>query len=141
MNYKSKSFEKDLNEAAKGGFDVFFDNVGGDILDAALLRLKKHGRVSCCGAITGYNSGNQWNSKNYFQIITMRLQLRGFIVLDFLPRAGEAIGAFKKALGEGKIKVGDEQETVVDTKFEDVPKTWTMLFEGSNRGKLVTKLV
>lgn len=107
----------------------------------ALLVMNKHGRIAQCGAVSAYNSGNTWASKNYFQVITMRLQIRGFIIIDFLPRAAEAIDALRKALQEGKIKIGDANETVVDTKFEDVPKTWTMLFSGGNTGKLVTKLV
>lgn len=141
MNYKSPSFEKDLKAAAKDGFEVYYDNVGGEILDLALLHLKKYGRVAACGAITGYNSGNKWVSQNYFQIITMRLQIRGFIVLDYVHKAGEVMEIFKKALQEGKFKVGDDNETVVDTKIEDVPKTWMKLFEGGNTGKLITKMV
>jgi NADPH-dependent curcumin reductase CurA len=130
-----------LHEATQGGIDVFFDNVAGDILDMGLLCMNKFGRIAQCGAVSAYNSGNTWASKNYFQVITMRLQIKGFIIFDYLPRAAEAIGVFRKALQEGKLKLGDANETVVDTKFEDVPKTWLMLFSGGNTGKLVTKLI
>lgn len=71
----------------------------------------------------------------------MRLSIRGFIVTDFMSKASETIQLFIKSVEEGKLKIGAEQEHVVDTKFEDVPKTWLMLFEGGNRGKLITKLV
>ena len=71
----------------------------------------------------------------------MRLSVRGFIVTDFMAKAKETQQLFVKSVEEGKLKIGEEQEQVVDTKFEDIPKTWLMLFEGANRGKLVTKLV
>lgn len=71
----------------------------------------------------------------------MRLSLRGFIVTDFLAKAKETQELFVKSVEEGKLKIGEEQEHVVETKFEDIPKTWLMLFEGGNRGKLITKLV
>lgn len=70
----------------------------------------------------------------------MRLQIRGFIVLDHLPKAGQTIGTFIQGMKDGKLKIDKDSETVVDTKFEDIPKTWMMLFAGGNTGKLVTKL-
>jgi len=105
-----------------------------------LANLSLHGRVSQCGAITGYNGEAQLPMKNYFDVISMRLQIKGFIVIDFLHKAVETIGKLVGAVQEGKIKIGAENETVVDTKFEEVPGTWLRLFEGSNQGKLVTKL-
>lgn len=79
---------------------------------------------------------------DYFQIITMRLSIRGFIVSDFISSFGDTIKLFIEALKDGKLKVTNEDsEQVVDTKFEDIPKTWLKLFEGGNTGKLVTKLV
>lgn len=147
LNYKSKNFAKDLAEACRvgdeGGVDIYYDNVGGTILDEMLANMKQSGRVAACGAITGYNGETADPMKNWFQIISMRLQIRGFIVTDWVAK-GEATPTVKKLVGavkEGKIKLGDENETVVDTKFEDVPKTWMMLFEGGNQGKLVTKFV
>ena len=73
-------------------------------------------------------------------IVMMRLQVRGFIVTDFLGKARETIQMFVQAVKDGKLKIGDEQESVVPTKFEDIPKTWLKLFEGGNQGKLVTKI-
>ena len=140
LNYKSKNFEQELKQACGDGVDVYFDNVGGEILDFMLANLKQGGRVSACGAITGYNGEAQLPMKNYFNVITMRLQIRGFIVIDFLHKARETIGQLVSAIKEGKIKVGDENETVVDTKFDQIPATWLKLFEGANQGKLVTKL-
>lgn len=71
----------------------------------------------------------------------MRLQVRGFIVTDHMGTAEQTRQLFIKSVEEGKLKIGPEQEHVVHTKFEDIPKTWLLLFEGANRGKLVTKLV
>jgi NADPH-dependent curcumin reductase CurA len=143
LNYKKESFKKDLIEATDGFVEVYFDNVGGEILDLMLTRMKKHGRVAACGAITDYNNSKPRGLTNWFEVVTNRIEIKGFIVLDFIDqgKAPEAVGEMVKALKEGKIVVGDESETVVNTKFEDVPKTWMMLFEGGNTGKLVTKLV
>jgi NADPH-dependent curcumin reductase CurA len=74
-------------------------------------------------------------------VVFMRLSIRGFIVTDFLAKAQETQQLFVKSVQEGKLKIGAEQEHVVDTKFDEVPKTWMQLFEGGNRGKLVTKIV
>jgi NADPH-dependent curcumin reductase CurA len=71
----------------------------------------------------------------------MRLSIRGFIVLDYAAKFKETIGIFIKALQEGKLKISDESEQVVATKFEDIPVTWLKLFDGGNTGKLVTKLI
>ena len=73
-------------------------------------------------------------------VVMMRLSIRGFIVTDFLGKARETIQMFVQAVKDGKLKIGDEQESVVSTKFEDIPKTWLKLFEGGNQGKLVTKI-
>ncbi len=77
---------------------------------------------------------------DYMNIVMMRLSVRGFIVTDFLSKARETIEMFVQAVKDGKLKIGDEIESVVPTKFEDIPKTWLKLFEGANQGKLVTKI-
>lgn len=140
LNYKSKTFVKDLKAACGDGVDIYFDNVGGEILDEMLVNLKQNGRVAACGAVSGYNGEAPLPMKNYFNVISMRLQIKGFIVIDHLHKAAETVGKLVGAIKEGKIKVGDENETVVDTKFEEIPGTWLKLFEGANQGKLVTKL-
>lgn len=105
-----------------------------------LTNLAQNGRVAACGAITGYNGEAALPMQNYFNVVSMRLQIRGFIVIDFLHKAAETVGKLVAALQEGKIKIGADNETVVDTKFDEVPGTWLRLFEGGNQGKLVTKL-
>lgn len=143
LDYKAASFEDDLRAATEGFVDVYFDNVGGAVLDAMLTRIKPHGRVAACGAVATYNSLGEVGVKNWFEIIAMRIQVRGFIVTDAIEsgKAGEWIGELGRAVKEGKIRVGEEMETRVRTRFEDLPRTWMMLFEGGNRGKLITEVV
>ena len=144
VNYKKPSFAEDLKKATDGFADVYFDNVGGDILDLMLTRLKRHGRVAACGAIATYNNLGQGEGlKNWYEIISNRLEIRGFIVTDMVleGRAADFIKGLTDALKEGKLKLDEGSETIVNTKFEDVPNTWMMLFESKNQGKLVTKLV
>jgi len=108
-----------------------------------LARIVQGGRISLCGAISGYNDeAKPLVLKNYFQMITMRIQLRGFIVTDFVNqgKAPETIKMLVGAVAEGKLKVGDEHEHVVPCTFEEIPNVWLKLFEGANQGKLVTKL-
>ncbi|CAA9963298.1 NADP-dependent oxidoreductase [Pyrenophora teres f. maculata] len=143
VDYKSASFEKDLKAATEGFVEVYFDNVGGDILSLMLSRMKRFGRIAACGAVATYNSMADSGVKNWFEIISNRLEVKGFIVIDAITsgKAGPWIQEMIGAVKEGKIRVGEETETVVKTKFEDVPRTWMMLFEGGNRGKLVTEVV
>ncbi|KAF2434798.1 NAD(P)-binding protein [Tothia fuscella] len=143
INYKSPDWKDQLTRATDPFVDIYFDNVGGETLDLMLTRLKTHGRVSSCGAISDYNKGEKYGLKNYFEVIMQRLQIKGFIVMDYLTegRGAKFTKILADATREGKLKVGEENETVVDTKFEDVPKTWVKLFEGGNQGKLVTHIV
>lgn len=148
VDYKAAGWRAALREAAAGA-TVYFDNVGGDILDVMLGTLARHGRVVACGAISGYNDAKGGEDdggvgcgprRNWFDVITMRIRIEGFIVLDFADQFAETRMKLWKALEEGKLDVS-EGEYVVETKFEDVPQTWLKLFEGGNTGKLVTKLV
>ena len=143
LNYKKSSFEQDLIKATDGYVEVYFDNVGGEILDLMLTRMKRGGRVAACVAITDYNRSEKSGLKNWFEVISNRIEIKGFINLDFLAegKGPEAVKELVAAAKEGKIKVSEENETVVDTSFEAIPKTWMSLFEGANTGKLVTKLI
>ncbi len=143
LNYKASDFRKQLRAATEGYVEVYFDNVGGSILDLMLTRMKKWGRVAACGAVAEYNKSDPTGLKNWHEIISNRIEIKGFIIFDFLAqgKGPQAVGELVQAWKEGKIQVGEANETVVETKFEDVPKTWMSLFEGSNTGKLVTKLV
>jgi len=141
VNYKSKTFKEDLAKATEGYVEVYFDNVGGEILDLMLTRMKTHGRIAACGSISGYNSeSTPYGIKNWFEVITNRIEIKGFIVIDYLSKMQEVQQKFVKAIKDGQLSVGDDNETVVQTAFEDIPKTWMKLFEGGNTGKLITKL-
>jgi NADPH-dependent curcumin reductase CurA len=143
INYKKSNWKDQLGKAAGGQVDVYFDNVGGEQLDFMLTQLKRNGRISACGAISDYNKGEKTGLKNWARVITQRLNIKGFIVSDYLGDGNleKLREQLSDAAQSGKIKVGSESETVVDTKFEEVPNTWVKLFDGSNTGKLVTKVV
>jgi NADPH-dependent curcumin reductase CurA len=142
VNYKKPDWQEQLAKATDGFVDVYFDNVGGEQLDFMLTRLKRNGRISACGAISDYNSGDKVGIKNWSQIITQRLFIKGFIVMDYLGDGGAAkmSGILADAAKAGKISLGDNSETVVPTKFEEIPNTWIKLFSGANTGKLVTHI-
>ncbi|KAG8164289.1 hypothetical protein KVR01_006207 [Diaporthe batatas] len=143
IDYKAGDFEQQLIKATSEYANVYFDNVGGQIMDFVLTRMARNGRVAACGSISQYNSTEGDGSdrlKNWFQVISMRLRIQGFIVLDHPEKMQEALKVLPKALEEGKLDI-TEGEHVVEAKFDDVPATWLKLFEGGNTGKLITKLI
>ena len=141
IDYKSSSWKEDLKAATGSKADIYFDNVGGEMLDTMLPLVKRYGRVVACGSISGYNDMNSGTVlKNYFEVISNRLTISGFIVVDALPKAREYIGELAGWISEGKIKVAEGSETIKSTKFEGIPEVWQLLFSGGNSGKLVTKL-
>ncbi|KAJ4355729.1 quinone oxidoreductase [Didymosphaeria variabile] len=142
IDYKASDFEDKLWKATEGYVEVYFDNVGGHILDLMLKRIKRYGRVAACGSIATYNDPESTRLKNWFEVIANRIQIRGFIVFDAYTKGNgqEMMNAIRNAVKERKIQIEKQEETIVPTKFEEIPKTWTMLFEGGNQGKLVTEL-
>jgi NADPH-dependent curcumin reductase CurA len=141
INYKDADFKEQLIKHTEGYVDVYFDNVGGEILDLMFTRVKRFGRISVCGAISEYNSSSPPGFKNWFEVISNRMTIKGLIVLDAGARWPEMVKEISEAAVAGKIQVGDANETIVPTAFEDVPKTWLKLFEGANTGKLLTQIV
>ncbi|GAA6006449.1 hypothetical protein JCM10207_004938 [Rhodosporidiobolus poonsookiae] len=139
IDYKSPSFAEDLVKATEGYVDVYFDNVGGDILNLMFKRMARFSRIIACGAISGYESDEPVNLNNAFEIISMRITMQGFIVTDFASSFQEAIGELTEAIKGGRF-ITEGTETQVEAPFEEVPKVWTRLFSGHNQGKLVTKL-
>lgn len=137
FNYKDGSVTEQLQRAAPEGIDVYFDNVGGESLAAALDAMRLHGRIIACGSISNYNAENpQPGPANLFNITTKRLTMKGFIVSDDLDRQDE----FEKEVGgyfrAGKIK---NKETVI-TGIDHAPDAFIGLFSGENIGKMVVKL-
>jgi NADPH-dependent curcumin reductase CurA len=137
FNYKAGSVLEQLNLEAPDGIDVYFDNVGGETLEAALSALRVYGRIIACGGISGYNEEKpRPGPSNLFNMITKRLTMKGLIVRDWLDRQGE----FEKEVGgyfrAGKLK---NKETVVEGIGQAVG-AFLGLFEGKNMGKMVVKL-
>lgn len=142
IDYKAPDFKEQLWKATEGFVEVYFDNVGGEILDLMLTRVKRFGRISACGSVSTYNSPGQSGIKNWFEIIVNRLEVKGFIITDAVVagKTGPMLEKMVAKIKEGKIKIDPEGETVVPTAFEDIPKTWMQLFSGGNQGKLVTAI-
>ncbi|EAZ63871.1 quinone oxidoreductase [Scheffersomyces stipitis CBS 6054] len=147
VNYKSPTFAKDMSAAlGKEKFcDVYMDSVGGKILDVMLGLTKPFGTILACGAIAGYNDFKSSMIANWPQIITNRLTVKGFIVLDFKDSYPEAIQAILKWIKEGKVIANESSFTVVDLTspgdFKKIPETWGLLFsDKKGPGKLLTKI-
>ncbi|GAA6060225.1 hypothetical protein JCM10212_002304 [Sporobolomyces blumeae] len=141
VDYKSSSWRDDLDKALDGEFiNLYFDNVGGEILNHIFSKMARFSRIAACGQISTYNRPDEpVNLNNFFQVISQRIHIRGFIVSDFVqswPKGRETIA---QAIKDGKFST-EGAETRVPTAFEDIPKTWKMLFEASKQGKLITQL-
>jgi NADPH-dependent curcumin reductase CurA len=137
FNYKDGDVYAQLKQAAPDGIDVYFDNVGGDHLEAAFSSLRVHGRVIACGSIAGYNAGRPVpGPRNMFMIVTKRLTVRGFIVIDSLQRMPEFLAEVAPLVTSGRIR---SKETMVDG-LERAPQAFLDLFSGENVGKMVVKI-
>jgi NADPH-dependent curcumin reductase CurA len=137
IDYKSEDVASRIAEECPKGVNVFFDNVGGEILEAALDNMAQNGRVVLCGGISAYNEETPPSGpRNYMQLVIRRCRMEGFIVIDFMDRIGEAIADLGKWVGEGKLIV----ETDVQKGMDNVPKTFLRLFEGKNRGKQLCQI-
>ncbi|KAJ7158769.1 hypothetical protein C8R46DRAFT_1110231 [Mycena filopes] len=134
FNYKSPTFRKDFKDA--GYIDVFFDNVGGDILDMVLTRLNKGARIALCGAISQYNATKPKGLQNYLTLISQRAKIQGFIILDYTAEFPAAIEEMGRAIADGSMK---GQFHIVEG-LEQAPRALPMLFTGGNTGKLVVKV-
>jgi NADPH-dependent curcumin reductase CurA len=137
IDYKEGNVAATLRDACPNGIDVYFDNVGGDILDAALENMNDFGRLVECGMISRYNDAEPApGPKHITNIVTRRLRMQGFIVIDYLARFAEAAIQLAVWGAEGKVK---NRVHVVDG-FLSAPTAINMLFSGENFGKLVVKL-
>jgi len=137
VDYKSDSFLKDMREPLKTGVDVYFDNVGGDILDQALARLNRHARVVICGAISQYNNTTAVQGPtNYLNLLVQHARMEGFVVFDYLKQYGQGVQELATWYSQGKLQFRSH----VDTGIENFPTTFLKLFTGENFGKLVLKV-
>lgn len=140
LDYKDGNFKATFREvvAKKYGYiDLMFDNVGGEILDMALLNLKPHARIVLCGAISDYNSTDVRGLKNYQTLIAMKASMTGFIVFDYARRYPEAAKEIAGWLSAGKMK---RNFHVVKGGVEKCPQSLVDLFAGVNKGKMVVEI-
>ncbi|MBL9098292.1 MAG: NADP-dependent oxidoreductase, partial [Alphaproteobacteria bacterium] len=133
IDYKAQAVGGALKEAAPKGIDVYFDNVGGDILEACLFRMNNHGRISCCGAVSQYDGAAPRHGPRGIPglIVTKRLKMQGFIVMDYNAEREQALADLQSWVKAGKMKV---PEDIIDG-IENTPSALIGLLAGDNIGK------
>jgi NADPH-dependent curcumin reductase CurA len=136
IDYKAGPVLKSLAAAAPDGIDVYFDNVGGDHLDAALALARQNARFAVCGMIEGYNDPTPPSFRFIMRVIAMRIRMKGFIVFDYFPRMAEFFSDMGPWLASGAVK---SRETVIEG-LEKTPEAFLGLFEGANTGKMLVRL-
>jgi NADPH-dependent curcumin reductase CurA len=136
IDYKAGNVREDLKAACPKGVDVYFDNVGGEILDALLTRINLFGRVVVCGMISDYNSVDPYRVRNWRAILVNRLRVQGMIVFDWKDRYGEALKALGGYFAEGRLKY---KESIVHG-LANAPRGFIDLLAGKNFGKQLVKL-
>jgi NADPH-dependent curcumin reductase CurA len=136
IDYKSDELAPALREKCPDRVDVFFDNVGGDVLDAVLGRLARGARVAICGAVSQYNSDRMQGPSNYMALLVRRASMTGFVVFDYADRYAEAAREMAGWMEEGKLV--SREQTVAG--IEAFPDALLMLFRGENKGKLILEV-
>jgi NADPH-dependent curcumin reductase CurA len=136
IDYKHEDVKTALKQHCPKGVDVYFDNVGGEILDAVLTQLAMHARIVICGAISQYNEAKMTGPSNYMSLLVNRASMTGMVVFDYASRYGEAAREMGGWLAAGRLKT---REDIVDG-LETFPDTLLKLFKGENIGKLVLKV-
>ena len=132
INYKTENVGEKLTELCPSGIDVYFDNVGGEILDLCLARLAMNARVVICGGISRYNlEGPIPGPKNYFNLVYRRARMEGFIVVDYVDRFEEATDQLRQWVADGRV----HYQTYVVDGFENLPSALIGMFKGENLGK------
>ena len=137
IDYKNANLVRELKTLCPEGVDLYFDNVGGAVLEAVLIRMKNRGRIVCCGAVSQYESPSPIGPRNIPGfIITKRLKLEGFIVMDFKERHLEAITHMKKLLNDGKITIIED----ITEGLQSAPEALVNLLNGKNFGKSMVRV-
>lgn len=136
INYKEVNVAKTLKSLYPKGIDVYFDNVGGELLDQVLAQISINARIVLCGAISSYNSGQSYALKNTSNLIVQRGTMQGFIVLDYLARANEAISTLLNWIQSGELVFQED----IQQGLENAPETFQRIFTGKNQGKQLLKI-
>ena len=136
INYKKQPILDKLRETCPNGIDIYFENVGGKTLDAALTLMNNFGRIPVCGLISMYNDWNEPGPKMFRNILMKRLTVKGFLVSDYLDRYSESLESLSLWMSEGKI----QYKVYVVEGIENAPSAVNKLFTGENKGKLIVKV-
>jgi len=137
IDYKHDDLRESLKRHCPKGVDIYFDNVGGEILDTVLTRLNRGARIPICGAISQYNNTDGIvGPANYLSLLVNRARMEGFVVFDYAARYGEAAARMAAWLAEGRLI---SREHIVKG-LENFPDTLLMLFRGENHGKLILQV-
>ena len=137
IDYKAEDTAQRLHELCPDGVNLFFDNVGGEILEAVIDVIADYGRIVLCGAISTYNDEQpRPGPSNLMNLIARRVRMEGFIVLDYMDRFSECMTELGGWVSEGKIQHRED----VKNGFENIPATLTRLFRGENVGKQILEL-
>ncbi|MCL4748240.1 MAG: NADP-dependent oxidoreductase [Burkholderiaceae bacterium] len=138
IDYKSGSVREGLKQHCASGVDVYFDNVGGEILDTVLARINRKARIVICGAISQYNATEAVaGPKNYLSLLVNRARMEGIVVFDWVERYPEAIRQIARWISEGKLR---SREDIVEGGIAKFPEALNLLFSGGNFGKLVLRV-
>jgi NADPH-dependent curcumin reductase CurA len=136
IDYKTADLRAELKTHAPDGIDIFFDNVGGETLEAALNRLARGARVVLCGAVSQYNDAPR-GPANYMQLLVARASMTGFVVFDYVNRYPEGVAQLARWLAAGKLR---SHEQIEHGDIGDFPAALLKLFNGENTGKLILAL-
>jgi NADPH-dependent curcumin reductase len=137
IDYKAGDLRAQPKTHAADGVDVFFDNVGGEALEAALAGLARGARIVLCGAVSQYNATAGSGPANYMQLLVARASMTGFVIFDYADRYAEGVAQLAKWLRSGELR---SHEQVIRGGVEDFPATLLALFRGENTGKMVLAL-
>ncbi len=136
FNYKTADVAAEVDRLCPNGINLFFDNVGGEILDICLDRIAMNARIVICGGISRYNLTEQPpGPKNYFNLVFRRARMEGFIVIDYEDRYPEAEAEMRRWIDAGQLR---QQTTVIDG-FKELPNALIQLFKGANTGKMMVR--
>jgi NADPH-dependent curcumin reductase CurA len=139
VDYKAGDTRRALRAACPDGINVYFDNVGGDVLEACLFNMAEHGRIACCGAVSQYDGVAPAHGPRGVPglIVTRRLTLAGFVVMDFDDERGAALADLKSWVESGALKVRED----IFEGLESLPRALVGLLAGDNVGKRMVKVV